>query len=99
MRSFGFFVNHREFDSAKAGFFHRRLQFDFAEAKPFIGIELASFFKAMLREVEYCDPAARFENSPGFGDCTLRMQRVMERLREEDKVDGGVIDWHFFHVS
>ena len=57
------------------------------------------FFEAVFGEVEDGDAAAGLEDAGGFADGAVGMQRVVERLREEDDVNGGVVDGEFFHVA
>src|ERR1700751_562530 len=99
MRRLGFFMNNGEFNPAKACLLHRRLQFYLAEAEPFIGVEFARFFKAMFGQIKNRDADAGFEDAPRLGYSALGMQRVMQRLREEDEVDRSVFDRDLFHVA
>ena len=53
----------------------------------------------MLEQVEDDDAAAGDKNPPGLLNGALWVKGVMERLREEDQIDGAVFDGKLFHVA
>ena len=74
-------------------------EFGFAEAEPFVGIELAGLFKAMLCEIEDGDAPAGLEDAMGFGEGSLGVEGVVEGLRKEQEVDAVGVDGQLLHVS
>jgi hypothetical protein len=79
--------------------FEHGFEFGFAEAEPLVGVEFAGFFEAVLDQVEDDDAAAGDEDAVGFADGAVGVQGVVQGLREEDEVDGGVVDGQLFHVA
>jgi len=99
MWSLSLFVHDRNLDPAESHLFHRSVQFHLAEAQPFIGIQFACLFKAMLCQIEDCNPPARLQNPPRFGYRALRMERMMQRLREEHQVYRPILDRNLLHIA
>ena len=69
------------------------------EAEPFVGVQFARLFKAVLDEIEDDDAAAGGENARRLCEGALGVQRVVQRLREEDQIDFAVGDGNLFHVA
>src|SRR5450631_3616858 len=76
VRSLGFFVDHGSLHTREAGFGEHGFKFNFAEAEPFVGVQLARFFKAMLCEVKDCNTPSGMKDAPCFQHGTLGMQGV-----------------------
>jgi len=67
-------------------------ELDLGEAEPSVVVEFASFFEAVLKEVEDDEAATGFEDSVGLGEGFGGLFGVMEGLGEDGEVDGVVID-------
>ena len=39
------------------------------------------------------------QNARGLCNCELGMERVVQRLREEDEINGFVVDGQLFHIA
>ena len=77
MRRFGFFVDNGGLHAAEARFFESGFQLDFAEAEPLVGIELAGFFEFVFCQIEDENATAGLEDTEGFGEGALRVQRMV----------------------
>ncbi len=99
LRRGGVFVDEGGGCFAKASVGEHGLQLRFAEAEPLVGVEGARFLKAMLHEVEDDDAAGGAQDARSFFKGALGMERVVERLREEDAIDRSGADGQLFHVA
>ena len=65
------------------------MEFHAGEPQPDVGVEFLRLLVGMACKVEDQDAAARPENPEGTLDGPLGTGGVMERLAEEDDIDGG----------
>ena len=79
--------------------FQEALQIEFGETEPEVRIHFAGFLEVVSVQVEDGGAAARFENSPRFGDGALGVRRVVQRLAEEGHIDRAGAYGHVFQVA
>ena len=99
MRCGGFAVDDGDLDGGEAGVFDEAEEFDFGEAEPDIGVEVAGLFEVVFEEIEDDDAAAWAGDAEGFADGGVGAGGVVEGLAEEGEVDGGVVEGGGFDVA
>jgi hypothetical protein len=87
MRALFFARDNVDFDVAKAAFFQKLVQAHFAKAEPLIGIKFSRLFETMTEQVQHDDAAVFFQDAIRRPDRTLRLDRVMQRLASDGKID------------
>src|SRR5439155_20143584 len=91
--------DHAHFDVAKTRVFEQLMQFSLAKTEPAVGIKLARFLEAVTQQIEHNDTAVLFQHATRRGDCPLRLDRVMQRLAQQNKVDTFIRDRRIFQVA
>ena len=99
VRCGGFAVDDGDLDGGEACVFDEAEEFDFGEAEPDIGVEVAGLFEVVFEEIEDDDAAAWAGDAEGFADGGVGAGGVVEGLAEEGEVDGGVVEGGGFDVA
>ena len=95
-----FFARDRgDIDLFEAGLFEPAMEVGFAEPKPAVAVEFVRFFELVFEEVEDHYLARRAEDFVRGGESFIRLVGVMERLAENDEVDGVGIDGWVFQIA
>ena len=87
MRDLFFARDNVDFDIAKAAFFQKVVQAHFAEAEPLIGIKLSHLFETVSEQIQHDDAPVLFQNAMRRLDRALRLDRVMQCLTQNRKID------------
>ena len=91
-------MHDRSLHVAETSPIENRFKFCFREAKPFIRVHLASLLKPMPGQIKNDNAAICLQNSRSLLHRALRMQRMVQRLREKHQVDSSTFNRQLFHI-
>src|SRR4029077_1944709 len=91
--------NYRHLDLTKPGAFEQLMEPDFAKAEPVIRIQLSRFLKVVTEQIEDNDPAILLQNSMRRLDRSLRLDRGMQRLTQQNKIDARFCNRRVFQIA
>src|SRR5438067_4148806 len=87
------------FDLFEPGGFKKLMELHFAKAEPVIRVKLASALETVAEQIQDHDPAALSQDAVSAGDRALGMDRVMQGLAENRKIDRAFSDRRIFDVA
>src|SRR5206468_11439551 len=87
MRALFFSRNNADLDLPETAFFQELVQLNFAKPKPVVCIKFAGLLEPMAREIENDQAAAALQNSMSRINSALGVNRVMQRLAQNRKID------------
>src|SRR5262249_24853966 len=91
--------NHAYFHLAKAGAFEQLMKPHLAEPEPMIGIKLSRFFKIVTEQIEHNNATVLFQNTVRRFDGALGLNRVMQRLTQQNQINTVLGDRRIFQIA